>query len=130
MTRQLKKVLVVEDDLPLLQVIVRKLELSGYSPLEARTVDEANDMLLKNPETKAIWLDHYLIGDKNGIDFLTSLRTKESPWKTTPVIVVSNSITAEKVQLYKEIGANQYFVKAETTLQEIIDELGRQIQKF
>jgi DNA-binding response OmpR family regulator len=126
---ELTKILVVEDDLPLLQAIVRKLNLMHYQPIEARTVDDAQVKLNEHDDIKAIWLDHYLIGEKNGIDFIKTLRDPASKWFKTPVIVVSNSTTQDKVNEYKAIGATKYFVKAETSLQDIIAEIADDIEK-
>ena len=94
-----KTILVVEDELPLLEAITVKLGLSGFAPVTARTVEQALAYLEDIKDVKAIWLDHYLIGKENGLDFISKIKEENSAWKNIPVFVVSNTAGDDKKTL-------------------------------
>ena len=68
-----KKVLVVEDERPLSKAIEDKLSNEGYHTIVASSVEDAIE-ILKNEEIDIVWLDHYLLGDKIGLDVLVFMK--------------------------------------------------------
>jgi CheY-like chemotaxis protein len=120
MSEEKLRVLVVEDEPLLLDAIVKKLNIAGLTPLPFEDGQKALDQLITmDPLPDAIWLDYYL-KDMNGLLFMNSLKSNPS-WEHIPVIVVSNSATANTVQSMLALGAKQYVVKAEHRLEEIIE---------
>jgi hypothetical protein len=69
-----------------------------------------------------IWLDHYLLGDKDGIDFAHAVKANDA-WKMVPMYVVSNTASNDKVAIYNELGVKGYYVKADHRLDEIIADI-------
>jgi len=118
-----KVILVLEDEAPLLNAIKKKLEIYGSTVVGARSVQQGLDYLENLDQIDAIWLDHYLLGKENGLDFVTHLKTKESKWKDIPIFVVSNTATTDKVQSYIKLGVNKYYTKADNRLEDIIEEV-------
>lgn len=113
-----KTILVVEDEKMLLDAVKIKLNSSGLEVLEARSADEAMK-LMKEHKVSAIWLDHYLLGQKTGLDFLAELKGDEH-FKKVPVFVVSNTAAPDKKQSYISLGAEHYYIKANHRLEEIV----------
>ena len=70
--------MVIEDEKPILGAIKLKLGKSGFRVLDATTVSGGFNILEKE-EVSAIWLDHYLLGKENGLDFVAGLKHDESP---------------------------------------------------
>ena len=118
-----KVVLVLEDETPLLNAIKKKLELQGCTVVGARSVEQGMDYLEELDKIDAIWLDHYLLGKENGLDFVAKLKNKNSEWKKMPIFVVSNTATADKVQSYIKFGVDKYFTKADNRLDDIIKDI-------
>jgi len=116
-------ILVVEDELPLQNVIKAGLESAGFDVVTARSVEQAVEYLDKIKNIKAIWLDHYLLGKDSGLDLVAKLKSEESNWKDIPIFLVSNTASNEKVNAYMNLGVDKYYVKAENKLEEIIDDL-------
>lgn len=116
-------ILVVEDERPLLEAIKKKLELSGFSVVTARSTDQAYAYIEDIGQIDVVWLDHYLIGKESGLDFVAKCKSAESTCKNIPIYVVSNTASADKVQSYLRFGITKYFVKAEHRLDGIIDEI-------
>lgn len=118
-----RNILVVEDERPLLEAIRVKLEHSGFDVVTARTVEQALDYLEDLGTVDAIWLDHYLIGKENGLDFVAKVKGDGENWRHIPIYVVSNTASADKVQSYLRLGVQKYFTKAENRLDAIIEDI-------
>lgn len=117
-----KNVLVVEDELSLQKAIKIKLELKGFQVFTAISVAEALVQLEKNKKIDFIWLDHYLIGEKNGLDFVAQLKLNKNT-KKIPIFVVSNTVSNDKIGSYLSLGVNKYFTKANHSLADIIEDM-------
>ena len=112
------KVMVVEDEPLLLEAIGDKLEEEGVGSILCPSGKEAIDRLNSGELPDAIWLDYYL-KDMDGLSFMGMV--KQNPnWQDIPVIVVSNSATAQKVNSMLALGAQKYLLKAEYRLEDII----------
>lgn len=113
--------MVIEDEEILLHAITSKLKKVGMETVSCTKVEQALDYL-EELETlpSAIWLDYYLKGDMNGLDFLIHIKKNEK-WKKIPVIIVSNTASEQKVKKMLALGADKYLLKAENRLEEIIN---------
>jgi len=118
-----KIILVVEGERPLAEAIRMKLEKNRFAVTTVRNVEQALNYLEELPRVDAIWLDHYLLGKEDGLDFVTKLKGENEKWNKIPVFVVSNTASPDKVQSYIRLGVNKYYVKAEHRLDEIIKEI-------
>jgi CheY-like chemotaxis protein len=137
-------VLVIEDERPLLQVVLEKLEKEGMKVITSRSVARAFSTEieenaaggismssielalkhLKELETvDAVWLDHNLLGSENGIDFVTKLKANGGRWQSIPIFVVSNTSDPALVAKYSALHVTQYYVKAEHTLDSIVSDI-------
>ena|SRR3989344_639966 len=113
------KVMVVEDEPLLLEAIGNKLETEGVRTVLCAGGKEAIDHLSNDSEPPdAIWLDYYL-KDMDGLAFMNAIKQNVN-WQNIPVIVVSNSANAEKVNTMLALGAKKYLLKAEYRLDDII----------
>lgn len=112
-------VMVVEDEEMLLEAITKKLELSNITPLSFKSGREAIKYLQNTKDyPQGIWLDYYL-NDMNGLEFMQSIQANEK-FSRIPVIVVSNSVSPQKVSAMLSLGAKRYLLKAEHRLEDII----------
>ena len=122
MSNKNKTVLVIEDEESLKLAIKLKLEKSGLEVFTARKVDDGLKILKKLKKVDAIWLDHYLLGRKNGMDFVIKVKEKES-WKKIPIFLISNTATQDKIQIYLKLGIHKYYTKSNLKLESIIKEI-------
>jgi|YelNatPaOPRAMG01_1025707.scaffolds.fasta_scaffold89290_2 DNA-binding response OmpR family regulator len=114
--------LVVEDEEVLSALIKKKFERENIEVVCARTADDGLKILKERGKVDFIWLDHYLLGDKDGIDFVKEVK-KNKDWQDIPIFVVSNTAGPEKKKLYCDLGITKYYVKADYQLDEIIEEI-------
>ncbi len=120
-----KSILIVEDELSLLNAIKIKMKNNDFDTYTARDVNGALNVLEKN-DISVIWLDHYLLGEENGLDFVSKIKNDEKN-KKIPIFVVSNTATPEKVRTYLKLGISSFFTKANNRLEDIIVEIKKSI---
>jgi len=120
--------LVIEDELPLQNAIRKKLEKSHFSVVTARNIDQALKHLQDVEGIEVVWLDHYLLGKENGLNFLAKIKAEGSKWKNIPVFVVSNTASPDKVQSYIQLGVEKYYTKADYRLDAIIGDIKKYLE--
>jgi PleD family two-component response regulator len=112
-----RKVLVVEDDKFLRELFVRKMFNEGFdveSAIDAEQVFE----VLSNKKPEIILLDLILPG-VDGFEILSKIK-KDDNLKDIPVMVISNLGQKEDIDRAIELGAVDFLIKANYTLDEII----------
>ncbi len=121
-----KVILVVEDEISLQRAIKRKLRDHNFQVVTARKMKEAWSLLTELERVDVIWLDHYLLGNKNGLDFVVKIK-EHSQYKKIPIFVVSNTAGADKIKSYIKLGIKKYYTKSNFGLGEIINDLEEQL---
>ena len=124
-----KTILIVEDEWPLMRAIGEKLTRNGFDTLQARTVDQALEYLFDDDISlpDLTWLDHYLPG-KTEIDLVTAMK-QDSSWGRIPIFLISNTAGPGKVSSYMQLGVNEYFVKSQNRLDNLVNEVKRFLKK-
>ncbi len=114
------KILIVEDDSFLQGLASSKLEKEGFAVVGASNADEAA-VALDGETPNLILLDLVLPGT-DGFGILKKIREGVKT-KDIPVIVFSNLSDDTDVQHAKELGATDYMVKSNFTLDELADRI-------
>ena len=115
-----KTVLIIEDDIFLIKAYQVKFEKEGIDAVVANDGKEAMGFLDKEPVSVVI-LDLMLPG-MSGFDILEAIR-KNSKWKKVPVIILSNLGQQEDIDRGKALGANEYFIKTNIKINEIVEKV-------
>lgn len=115
-----KKILIVEDDKFLRDLVVFKLEQEGFGVIEVATADEALEKV-KQEKPDLILLDIILPG-KDGFIFLQEMK-QDASIASIPVIALSNLGQDSEIKKGLELGAKDYLVKASLTPSEIIEKI-------
>jgi DNA-binding response OmpR family regulator len=123
-----KIILVIEDEKPLLEAIDIKLRKSGFEVVTARTVEQGKNYVNDLGKIDAIWLDHYLMGQEDGLDFVAWCKVDGSKCQSVPIYVVSNTASPDKVASYMSLGVKNYYIKANYRLDEIISAIAEEIK--
>lgn len=115
-----KKVLIIEDDKLLREMMFRKLEKEGF---EVFSVMDGSEAVVKTKEIKPdiVLLDLILPGS-NGFEILKEIKN-DSEIKETPVIVLSNLGQKSEIDKGMELGAVDYLVKAHFTPTEVLEKI-------
>lgn len=115
-----KKIMWVEDDLFLSDMIAKKCAINKCHLLHAVNADQTFE-LLKKDIPDIIILDILLPG-KNGYEILEELKKTEAT-KNIPVVILSNFGQKEEIEKGIKLGAEKYLIKATLTLDEILTEV-------
>ncbi len=115
-------ILLTEDELSLQEVIMDCLLSVGFEVLCARSYDEAIMYLGQAHSISFLWLDHYLIDEKTGLDILSYVRASDK-WSNLSVFVVSNTFNPEVKAEYLNLGIHQHYDKAASRLDLIVNDL-------
>lgn len=115
-----KTILLVEDE-PLLGKLLRqRLEKEGFGVLYARDGNEAIEAL-KNQKPDLILLD-VILPKMSGFEIMERIKNDPALNKA-PIIVISNLGQEADVSRGEELGAVGYFVKANVSIGELVDEV-------
>ena len=99
------KILIVEDDLDMQEMMVSFMQRNGFMVIAANNADELTEKL-KSQRVDLILLD-VMLGDENGISICREIRETNN----IPIIIVS-ALSADQDRLSGfEVGADDYIVK-------------------
>lgn len=118
MTDTAKKVLIVEDEKPLAHALQLKLEHEGYSVIVASNGRECLDLLQSQP-FDVVLLD-LIMPELDGFQVLEQMQKLE---KRPAVFVLSNLSQHEDEERVLSLGARKFFIKSDTPLTTIINEI-------
>jgi len=111
------KILMIEDDIFLRKVYRDKLTREGFDFVEATNgIEGMNKVLGEAPDLVLLDL---MLPRKNGFDVLTDMRSNEAT-KDIPVIILSNLGQESDVKNGLSLGAQDYLIKTEVSLSEIV----------
>lgn len=113
----MSKVLIVEDDQMLQDMYAVKFEADGFTVLKASD-GAAGLELARKEKPDAILLD-VIMPKLDGFATLKELKADKALAKI-PVVMLTNLGQEEDIKKGKELGANDYFVKANQTPGEIV----------
>lgn len=118
MPNKFKKILICEDEKPIAKALMLKLNHEGF---EAETVNDGEEalQLMQSKKFDLILLD-LIMPRVDGFGVLTKMKELNI---TTPVVVTSNLGQEEDLKRAKDLGAINYFIKSNTSLQEIVDSI-------
>jgi DNA-binding response OmpR family regulator len=121
------KVLIIEDEEALRKVLQEKMQSSGFDTFAAKDGDEGWEMAKsKNPDI--ILLD-LVLPKHSGFDVLGGLK-QDPELKDIPVFILSNLAEDESLKRALQMGAEDYFVKAQHPINEIVEKVkNRLIEK-
>ena len=114
-----KKILLVEDDNFLSELLSKKLIENQASVTRAANGEEAIDIVKANPKFDLILLD-LMLPKIGGFEVMETINADEKA-KGTPIIILSNLGQKNDVEKGVSLGAKKFLVKAILSLDEIID---------
>ena len=114
------KVLMIEEDRFLRKIYRDKLSRLGFEFLEATNGEEGlNKVIFEKPD---IVLLDLILPRKSGFDVLVEMKkNKES--KNIPVIIFSNLSQESDIKRGLSLGAQEYLIKSETSLSDVVDKV-------
>jgi len=120
------KVLIVEDDQALVGILKQALRASQFDIVVAGSAQEGLDQVLAQ-KPQVVVLDLLLPG-QTGFELLKKIKGR-TDIKNIPVVILSNLGQAEEVRAGLKLGADSYLVKADFTIDEVVNEIMKMAKK-
>lgn len=121
------KILIVEDEVPLIQSYKEILESVGYQVLTAEDGYKGLDTLADNKDVKLVILDLMMPGI-DGLEVLRQIRSDKSKFGTPKVVVLTNMTSDTVIKEAFKIGGNSYLIKTEMEYEDLINEVGKVLE--
>lgn len=119
-----KKILLIEDEELILNLLQRKLEKEGYKVTVARDGEEGMEKMRRNlPDI--ILLD-IVMPKMGGFEVMEEVR-KDKNLRSIPIIIISNSGQPVELDRAKRLGARDWLIKTEFDPKEVIVKIKHQI---
>jgi len=125
-TKKKLKILVVEDDAVILKTLSLVFLDAEYNILTA-TDGRAGWELINKTKPDLVLLD-LMLPKMDGFAFLKEMKAK-SDLKDIPVIVLSNLGGEEDVKRAMKLGAQDYYIKVDVNLDELLDKVEKVLGK-
>ncbi|MFC1655577.1 response regulator [Patescibacteria group bacterium] len=113
-------VLVIEDDEQLQFAYKAGFEAFGLNVLQAFNAKQTME-ILKVSKPNVILMD-VLMPEINGKELLAKLK-KMPKVKSIPVLITSNSVKEEDIKETKALGADEYIVKSNISIEDLINKV-------
>lgn len=119
-----KKILIIEDEEILLDLLQKKLTQEGYGVVVARDGEEGLSTM-KKTKPDLVLLD--IIMPKLGGFEVMEAMAKDPELKKIPLIIISNSGQPVELDRAQKLGARDWLVKTEFNPEEVIKKVRKQI---
>lgn len=120
----MNKILIIEDEEIILDLMQKKLSQEGYETSVAKDGKEGLKAM-RGIKPDLVLLD-IVMPEMGGFEVMKEMR-KDSDLKNIPVIVVSNSGQPVEIDKARELGAKDWLIKTEFDPQEVIDKVRKQL---
>ena len=120
----MKKILFIEDEQALQKTISDRLLQEGYEVISALD-GEIGLNLAEEKKPDLILLD-LILPKLQGLEVLKKLKEGKET-KDIPVVILTNLEEMEKVDKALELGATTYLVKANYSLEEVVEKIKQQV---
>lgn len=122
------KILILEDERQLAKAVRDAFTERGFEAIVVATVSDGIKQLENLKMVDIVWLDHYLLGAENGLDFVVQLKNHPT-WKNIPIFVVSNNASTTNIRSYIQLGVTNYYTKADYDISQIINDIKYSLQQ-
>lgn len=117
-----KKILMVEDDVAMRDIVIHKLLAHGFEVKEAENGKKGIDLIL-NEKPDLVLLD-LMMPEVDGFKVLETVRGHtDEEVKKTPIIILSNLWSNKDILRAKDLQVQAYMVKAYFTTEEILNKI-------
>lgn len=126
MTNSKKKILLIEDEEIITELLKRKLTKGGYD-VDVALDGEQGLEKMRNNKPDIVLLD-IIMPKLGGFEVMERMH-KDKELNDIPVIIISNSGQPVELDRAKELGVSDWLIKAQFDPQEVIEKVVKQIGK-
>jgi len=121
-----KRIIIIEDEEILANLLYKKLKTEGYEVSRAQNGKKGLNLIKKN-KPDLILLD-IIMPEMDGFEMMEIL-SKDKELKKIPIIIISNSGQPVEISRAQKLGVRDWLIKAQFDPQEVVDKVTKQIGK-
>ena len=122
--KNMKKILIIEDEEILLDLIQRRLLQEGYQVIVAKDGEEGLRKL-KEEKPDLILLD-IIMPKMGGFEVMVEMN-KDKDLKKIPIIIISNSGQPVELSRAKELGIKDWLIKTDFSPSDVVEKVKKQL---
>jgi len=120
-----KKILIVEDELPLLDSYAELVQAAGYVPMKASDGYQSLDILSNNLDQIDLVLLDLMMPGVDGLEVLKTIKNNEDKYGKMPIVILTNMTSESVVKEAFNMGATSYLVKTDLDYEGLVKELNK-----
>ena len=120
-----KKILIVEDEAPLLDSYAELVENAGYVSMKAPDGYQALDLLANNLDQIDLVLLDLMMPGVDGLEVLKTIKNNEEKYGKMPIVILTNMTSESVVKEAFNMGATSYLVKTDLDYEGLVKELDK-----
>jgi len=120
-----KKILVIEDEQPLLDSYAELVENAGYVAMKASDGYQGLDMLANNLDQIDLVLLDLMMPGVDGLEVLKTVSNNEEKYGKMPIVILTNMTSETVIKEAFNMGATSYLVKTDLDYEGLVKELNK-----
>lgn len=125
MADSLKKILIIEDESPLLDSYAELVEAAGYTPLKALDGYQGLDTMASKVGGIDLVLLDLMMPGVDGLEVLKTVKANEDKYGDMPIVILTNMTSESIIKEAFNMGASSYLVKADLDYEGLMKELAK-----
>ena len=118
-----KKILIIEDEDPLLDSYAKLVEMAGYIAVKASDGYQGLDILANNLDQIDLVLLDLMMPGVDGLEVLKTIKNNEEKYGKMPIVILTNMTSESVVKEAFNLGATTYLVKIDLDYEGLVKEL-------
>lgn len=123
---QTKKIIIIEDEKILGEIIFKKLVSEGYQVSLA--YDGEDGIKMVREQVPDLVLLDLVMPKKNGLEVLEDMKS-DNKLKSIPVVVISNSGQQTEIEKVVELGVRDYIIKAQFSPDDVLEKVKKYLNQ-
>jgi DNA-binding response OmpR family regulator len=125
MANQNKKILIIEDEAPLLDSYAELVTAAEMTPLKALDGYQGLDILANNLGDISLVLLDLMMPGVDGLEVLKTVKNNEEKYGSMPIIILTNMTSESVIKEAFNMGASSYLVKTDLDYSGLMKELDK-----
>jgi DNA-binding response OmpR family regulator len=125
MADSVKKILIIEDETPLLDSYAELVEAAGFVALKATDGYQGLDLMSNNVGQIDMVLLDLMMPGVDGLEVLKTVKNNQEKYGSMPIIILTNMTSESVIKEAFSLGASSYLVKTDLDYQGLMKELDK-----
>lgn len=118
-----KKILIIEDEIALLDSYSEVLNTAGLTTIKANDGYKGLDALKKSPDDFSLILLDLMMPGMDGLEVLRTIKNDKETYGDSPIVILTNMTSDKVIKEAFDLGAVSYLIKSELEYTDLISEV-------